>query len=58
MRAEKRFGKVHPRDPVALFEFDREELESLRYLFGRNDGFYREVTEAMMWIDGLSEENE
>ena len=50
--ARKEFGSCHkPTEPVAVFEFNRGELEWLESLIPDHDGFRKDVREAIDWAE-------
>ncbi|KKK77433.1 hypothetical protein LCGC14_2853680 [marine sediment metagenome] len=52
--AEKReFGRVvNPRAKrTAIFEFDLEDLRWLQGCVAYNDGFYKDIQEAIDWVE-------
>lgn len=51
MIERRTFGQVVHGPKVAIFEFDREQLEDLYYMYPAGDLFREDVREAMMWLD-------
>jgi hypothetical protein len=57
VREERRFGQVVRDGRVAVFEFDRNDLEWFRSRVPSNDAAYDDITEAMVWMDEAEEED-
>lgn len=45
----------HKNEPIVLVECTRDDLEKLIELYGPEDGFTRDVRDAMRFLDGLGE---
>jgi len=58
MREERRFGQAVRGGKVAVFEFDRNDLEWFRSMVPSNDAAYDDITEAMVWMDEAEEDDD
>ena len=56
MREESNFGPCHPKGPVAIFEFDREELEAMYHWIPSADAASRDVQAALDWMETLGDD--
>ena len=55
MKETRHFGTEYGHGRTVSFEFDREDLEKLITLFPPEDGFTKDVRDAMRWIDESEE---